>query len=69
MSPVMIFNLLQGMRDPGELITKTLVREFAEEALDYQIKYDKNDRINQSAGRIEEDLSRFFKRGTQVICS
>lgn len=55
------------MRDPGEIITKTLVREFAEEALDYHIKYDKNNKINQSAGTIEENLSKFFKRGTQVI--
>ena len=56
------------MRDPGELITKTLVREFAEEALDYQLKYDKNDRINTKAGDLEAKLHTFFRNGTQVKC-
>lgn len=55
-----------GMRDPGEVITKTLVREFAEEALDYEVKYDKNDKINTKAGQLEEKLSRFFRNGTQI---
>lgn len=54
------------MRDPGELITKTLVREFAEEALDYELKYDKNDRINTKAGDLEAKLHNFFRNGTQV---
>jgi hypothetical protein len=54
------------MRDPGELITKTLVREFAEEALDYQLKYDKNNRINTKAGDLELKLHNFFRNGTQV---
>lgn len=30
-----------GMRDPGEIVTKTLVREFSEEALSKDIKFDK----------------------------
>jgi hypothetical protein len=54
------------MRDPGELITKTLVREFAEEALDYQLEYDKNNRINTKAGDLEAKLHNFFQHGTQV---
>ena len=57
---------LKGMRDPGEVITKTLVREFAEEALDYEVKYDKNDKINTKAGQLEAKLSTFFRNGTQV---
>ncbi len=55
-----------GMRDPGEIITKTLVREFAEEALSHNLKYDKSDRIEVKAGNIEEKLEKFFKNGTIV---
>ena len=54
------------MRDPGEVITKTLVREFAEEALDYSLKYDKNDKIDFKNGEIEKKLNNFFKNGTLV---
>jgi len=54
------------MRDPGEMITKTLVREFAEEALDYQVEYDKNDKINTKAGDLEKKLHQFFQNGTIV---
>ena len=54
------------MRDPGEIITKTLVREFAEEALSHNLKYDKSNRIEVKAGDIEEKLNRFFRNGTQV---
>ncbi len=54
------------MRDPGELITKTLVREFAEEALSHNISYDKNDKINTSAGTVENNLNNFFKNGKIV---
>lgn len=55
-----------GMRDPGEVVTKTLVREFAEEALDYQVKYDKNDKIDSNNGEIEQKLNKFFRNGTLI---
>lgn len=54
-----------GMRDPGEVITKTLVREFAEEALDYSLKYDKNNNLEKN-GEVEKKLDSFFKNGTLV---
>lgn len=54
------------MRDPGEVITKTLVREFAEEALDYSLKYDKNDKLDTKNGEVEKKLDNFFKNGTLV---
>lgn len=54
------------MRDPGEVITKTLVREFAEEALDYSLKYDKNDKLDFKNGTMEKKLDNFFKNGTLV---
>lgn len=55
-----------GMRDPGEMITKTLVREFAEEALDYAVKYDKNNKIDTKAGELENKLNSFFRNGTMI---
>lgn len=57
---------VKGMRDPGEMITKTLVREFAEEALDYAVKYDKNNKIDTKAGELENKLNSFFRNGTMV---
>ena len=56
----------QGMVDPGEKITKTLAREFAEEALSHNLNYDENDKIQVNAGYIEQKLNAFFKSGTTV---
>ncbi len=64
-----------GMRDPGEVITKTLIREFAEEALSHPIKFDKSDKITSTDDQkhlhnIKENLDKklelFFRNGTQV---
>lgn len=55
-----------GMRDPGEMITKTLVREFAEEALSHNLVYDEKDNIDVRKGEIEEKLNRFFRDGIQI---
>jgi ADP-ribose pyrophosphatase len=54
------------MRDPGELITKTLVREFAEEALSHDLVYNNTNQIEVSAGDIEKKLSEFFRNGIQI---
>ena len=58
---------IKGMRDPGEVITKTLSREFAEEALSHNVKYDKRNRIDVTAGALEQQLNNFFKNGLLVI--
>lgn len=54
------------MRDPDELITKTLVREFAEEALSHNLAYNNSDSIDVSAGDIEKKLNVFFRNGIQI---
>jgi ADP-ribose pyrophosphatase len=55
-----------GMRDPGELVSKTLVREFAEEALSHNLAYNKDNQIDVSRGEIESKLSNFFRDGVQI---
>lgn len=54
------------MVDPGEKMTKTLAREFAEEALSHNLRYDENNKIQENAGIIEQKLNAFFKAGTTV---
>lgn len=56
------------MRDPGEVITKTLVREFTEEALNMNsdIKFDKFGKIISKTGDYEKKLNEFFKNGTLI---
>lgn len=57
------------MRDPGEIITKTLVREFTEEALNMNnqnISFDKNGHIIGTTGHLEKKINEFFKNGTQI---
>lgn len=54
------------MRDPDELITKTLVREFAEEALSHNLAYNNSDSIDVTAGDIEKKLNVFFRNGIQI---
>ena len=54
------------MRDPDELITKTLVREFSEEALSHNLAYNNSDSIDVSAGDIEKKLNVFFRNGIQI---
>ena len=58
-----------GMRDPGEVLTKTLIREFSEEALSHPIKFDKMDRVANAENKrehLEKKLEEFFRNGTQV---
>ena len=47
------------MRDPGEVIQKTLIREFIEEALNMHSAYE-------SKTEIEEKLVKFFNKGKPV---
>jgi ADP-ribose pyrophosphatase len=62
-----------GMRDPGEIITKTLIREFAEEALNKEYEYNESGKIDnheakkKDTGHFDKKLSHFFKNGTQVL--
>ena len=58
-----------GMRDPGEKISRTLVREFAEEALNLndEIEFDKIGRImGKNNDTQKQKLNNFFRDGTQV---
>ena len=50
------------MRDPGELITKTLIREFSEEALSHDLIFDAKHRVI-SKTEFEEKLLKFFRNG------
>jgi hypothetical protein len=54
------------MRDPGEIITKTLIREFTEEALNREISFDKFGRLIKKSDNLEQKLDIFFRNGTQV---
>ena len=54
------------MRDPGEIITKTLIREFTEEALNREIHFDKFGRLVKKTDNLEHKLDLFFRNGTQV---
>lgn len=57
-----------GMRDPGEVVTKTLVREFSEEALNEAITFDKaGNLIHKEDEAFQKRLTEFFRDGTQVI--
>jgi hypothetical protein len=53
------------MRDPGEIISKTLLREFSEEALSQNLKFDKFNKVIES-GNLGTDLNEFFRRGHHV---
>jgi hypothetical protein len=59
------------MRDPGEIVTKTLVREFCEEALNYNLEFGKdNEILNQSktndSQNLESTIADFFHNGIEV---
>lgn len=60
-----------GMRDPGEKINKTLLREFKEEALNINnnengIEFNKFERIVVNTKDLNKILDRFFKGGTEI---
>jgi ADP-ribose pyrophosphatase len=55
-----------GMRDPGERINKTLIREFSEEALNNEISFDKFGRLVSGTKQFEDRLDKFFKGGIQI---
>ena len=56
------------MRDPGEIIANTLVREFSEEALDHELNIDKHGKITSQSGNkgLSATLTNFFSDGTMV---
>ena len=54
------------MNDPGEIITNTLMREFAEEALNNQtLKFDEKSGV-VTKSHSEEILKQFFRNGIEV---
>lgn len=57
-----------GMRDPGELIANTLVREFSEEALDQELSFDKFGKIANTFENkgLSSTLNNFFRDGTMI---
>jgi hypothetical protein len=64
--PVDHFNF-KGMNDAGEIITNTLIREFAEEALNNQtLKFDEKSGV-KTKSKSEEILKKFFSQGLEVI--
>jgi hypothetical protein len=55
------------MNDAGEIITNTLIREFAEEALNNQtLKFDEKSGVLAKSDS-EEILKKFFSQGLEVI--
>ena len=55
------------MNDPGEKITNTLIREFAEEALNKQnLEFDENTGVVVTKSLSEENLKQFFSYGVEV---
>ena len=54
-----------GMIDPGEIVTKTLIREFSEEALSKNLIFDQQGQIVKN-DEVERQLVEFFRNGTQV---
>ena len=56
------------MRDPGELIANTLVREFSEEALAQELNFDKFGKITNTfeTKGLSSTLNNFFRNGTMV---
>jgi ADP-ribose pyrophosphatase len=54
------------MVDPGELVNKTLIREFSEEALSSDLAFDKSN--VKARNKFERKLAEFFKKGgIQVV--
>ena len=53
---------MQGMVDPGEVVTTTVKREFIEEAMDSMALSEDDQR------RINQQISDFFKNYSEVRC-
>jgi hypothetical protein len=53
------------MRDANEIIEQTLVREFAEEALSIELKFDKTNQLMVQKN-VTEKFKEFFSNGTLV---
>ncbi len=58
---------LKGMVDPGEVITKTLVREFSEEALSYDLTFAEATNQIEAKNIFELQLKDFFNKSNLVI--
>jgi hypothetical protein len=54
----------KGMVDPGEVVSRTLVREFSEEALSKDLAFDKAN--VKARNKFEAKLAIFFKNGIEV---
>jgi hypothetical protein len=54
------------MVDPGELVTKTLIREFSEEALSHELKFTQGNSEIETRNKMELELKKFFETGTRV---
>ena len=54
------------MVDPGELASKTLIREFSEEALSYELKFNQGNNEVETRNKMELELKKFFETGTRV---
>ena len=52
------------MVDPGEVVSRTLVREFSEEALSKDLAFDKAN--VKARNKFETKLAIFFKNGIEV---
>ncbi len=52
------------MVDPGEVVNRTLIREFAEEALSNDLAFNKSD--VKARNIFEAKLAKFFKTGIEV---
>ena len=54
------------MVDPGEMVTKTLIREFCEEALSHDVKFAHGNAEIETRNKMELELKKFFQTGTRV---
>ena len=55
------------MVDPGEFVTKTLVREFCEEALSLELTFSKDSHEMETKNKREVEIKKFFENGIIVI--
>ena len=56
------------MREANEVVQQTLVREFSEEALSLELKFDKENRVVVEKN-VTERFKDFFNNGTLVSVS
>ena len=54
------------MVDPGEIVTKTLIREFSEEALSHELLFNKESSEIETRSKFDVMLKKFFGSGKLV---